>query len=112
MQVSSRVQGSRSLGTAVGVVSVLALALFATFAPAAMAAPATASYVVVLEDGVAHPANLAHRHEENRGAEITHIYSVALKGYSANLTPGQLKAIKQDPNVDYVERDGAIQPNS
>lgn len=110
MQVSSRVQGSRSLGAAVGVVSVLALALFAALAPAALAAPATASYVVVLKDDVAHPAYLAHRHERNRGAEITHVYGVAIKGYSAMLTRSELKAIKKDPNVDYVESDGVISP--
>jgi hypothetical protein len=110
MQVSSRVQGSRSLGAALGVVSVLALALLATLAPAAMAAPATASYVVVLKDEVAHPAYLAHRHERNRDAEITHVYGVAIKGYSANLTAGQRKAIEKDPNVKYVESDGVIRP--
>lgn len=110
MQVSSRSQGSLSLGASVGVISVLALALLATLAPAAMASPATASYVVVLKDDVAHPAYLAHRHEENRGAEVGHIYGVALKGYSADLTSGQLKAIKKDPNVDYVESDGVIRP--
>ena len=110
MQVSSRSQGSRSLGAALCAASVLALALFATLAPAAMAAPATASYVVVLKDDVAHPAHLAHRHEANRGAEITHIYGVAIKGYSADLTPGQLKAIRKDPNVKYAEIDGVIRP--
>jgi len=81
------------------------------FAPAALAAPpATKPYIVVLEDDVAHPANVAHRHEGNRDIDVGHIYGVAIKGYSADLTPGQLKAIEQDPNVDYVERDGVIHP--
>jgi hypothetical protein len=79
----------------------------------ASAAPsATSPYIVVLKDGVAHPANVARRHEANRGAQVSHIYGVAIKGYSAELTPGALKAIRQDPNVDYVERDGAIHPDS
>jgi hypothetical protein len=71
---------------------------------------ASRSYVVVVKDDVAHPANLAHRHEANRGAEVTHVYGVALKGYSAELTPGQVKAIEKDPNVRYVESDGVISP--
>jgi hypothetical protein len=85
-------------------------ALMCLLAPLAFAGPAEESYIVVLKDDVAHPANLAHRHEANRGAEITHIYGVAIKGYSAELTSRQLKAIKKDPNVDYVESDGVIRP--
>lgn len=108
MKVSSRFQGSCSLRASLGVISMLAL--FATLAPAAIAAPATASYVVVLKDDVAHPAYLAHRHERNRGAEITHVYGVAIKGYSAELTSGQVKAVEKDPNVKYVESDGVIRP--
>jgi Subtilase family/Peptidase inhibitor I9 len=84
----------------------LALFVLAAFgAPTVTAAAPAKSYIVVLNDDVAHPANLAHRHEENRGADIGHIYGVAIKGYSAELTPGELHAIRQDPNVDYVERD-------
>jgi subtilisin family serine protease len=66
------------------------------------------SYIVVLKDDMAHPANVAQRHEENRGADIDHIYAAAIKGYSAELTPSELKAIEQDPSVDYVEPDGTM----
>jgi len=62
-------------------------------------------YIVVLQDDVAHPANVAHRHEANRGAELGHIYDVAIKGYAAELTPAELDAVRKDPNVAYVERD-------
>ena len=34
------------------------------------------------------------------------------RGYSAELAPNELKAIKQDPAVDYVERDGMMQADS
>jgi len=113
MQVSSRFQDSPSPGASLGVISLLllALAMLAVLAPATHAAPASEPYIVVLKDDVAHPANVAHRHEDNRGAEVGHIYGVAIKGYSADLTPGELAAIKRDPNVDHVERDGVIQPD-
>jgi subtilisin family serine protease len=87
--------------------SFVALALLAA-APASAESPDADPYIVVLEDDIAHPANVAHRHEENRGAKLGHIYGTAIKGYSAELTPGELKAIKQDPNVNYVEYDWPI----
>jgi len=94
----------------------LALALLAALCTGISTAgalePKADPYIVVLNDDVAHPANVAQRHEENRGAEIGHIYRSAIRGYSAELTPGELKAIKQDPNVDYVERDGTLKLDS
>ena len=85
------------------------LVLLATVAVSATSAatPAT-SYIVVLKDDVAHPANLAHRHEDNRGAEVEHVYRSAIRGYSAELEASELHAINQDPNVDYVEPDRVI----
>lgn len=99
-----------SVGAVLGATLLLCLTAMLAAAPAAFSAPERASYIVVLKDDVAHPANVAHRHEENRGARISHVYGVALKGYSADLAPGAVKAIKKDPNVDYVEGDGVIRP--
>jgi hypothetical protein len=95
-----------------GTTLLLCLTAMLAVAPAALSAPSSDPYVVVLRDDVAHPANVAHRHEENRGARVGHIYGVAIKGYSAGLTRGQVAAIRQDPNVDYVERDGPVHPDS
>jgi subtilisin len=92
-----------------------ALLLAMTLVAAAPAATSTATsdeYIVVLKDDVAHPANVAHRHEENRGADIGYIYGAAIKGYSAELTSDELSAIKQDPNVDYVQRNGLVHATS
>ena len=111
MQVSRRSHSiSFSARATLGALLLLSLTAMLATAPAALSAPSRASYVVVLKDDVAHPAYLAHRHERNRGAEITHVYGVAIKGYSAMLTRNELKAIKKDPNVDYAESDGVIQP--
>jgi hypothetical protein len=112
MQISSRFMGSSTRAATAAAFSLLILAISLLWAGAALATSASKSYIVVLKDGVAHPANVAHRHEDNRGAKIGHIYGVAIKGYSAELTPGELEAIEQDPSVDYVERDGVIRPAS
>ena len=93
-----------------GTLLATALALCLAALPAAAPAAPSNPYIVVLKDDVAHPANVARRHEDNRGAAVGHIYGTAIKGYSADLTPGELKAIRQDPNVDYVEADGVIEP--
>jgi subtilisin family serine protease len=114
MQVSSRFRtDAYSSGLAVG--AILFFCVVATLiatAPKALAAPASDQYIVVLKEHVAHSANVAHRHEENRGAELGHIYGDSIEGYSAELTLSELKAIKQDPNVDYVERDSVLHADS
>jgi subtilisin family serine protease len=66
------------------------------------------SYIVVLNDDVAHPAVVAQRQEENRGAEVEHIYRSAIEGYSAEIAPSEVKAIEQDPAVDYVEPNATL----
>ena len=81
-------------------------------ASAAGADSSAAPYIVVLKDDVAHPANVAHRHENNRGANLGHIYRAGVEGYSAELSAGALNAIKQDPNVDYVVPDGIVHLDS
>jgi hypothetical protein len=98
-----------SSGASIGIALLLSVtAMLVTSVPTARSAAMSDPYIVVLKDDVAHPANVAHRHEENRGADIGYIYGAAIKGYSAELTPGELKAIQQDPNVDYVERNGTV----
>jgi subtilisin family serine protease len=112
MQVSSRSSWSEFSLLSLGVFVVSALAALVAFVPAAGASPDADSYIVVLKDDVAHPANVAHRHEDNRGAEVGHIYGAAIEGYSAELTASELKAIRQDPNVDYVAPGGEMHLDS
>lgn len=61
--------------------------------------PTTASeYIVVLRDG-ANPTTVSERHRTADKAVITHIYGAALNGFSADLTPAALAAVKADPAV-------------
>jgi subtilisin family serine protease len=90
---------------------VLAATATASAGGAAVAAPASlagsASYIVVLADGVAaHPSLVAEQHRRSHGAQVSQTYSTALRGYAARLTTAGLGAVVRDPRVAYVQRDG------
>ena len=98
------------------VVAVLLAAVTAS-APVAAAAPARiassddggspASYIVVLRhSGPARVAD-AQAHAARFDVQARHVYGHALSGYSAELTPADVAALRDDPDVAYVERDGA-----
>lgn len=82
--------------------ALLAVAALAATAVVAPASAATSSYIVVLKDGVVSSFSGA----------VEHTYSSVLNGFSARLTSAQLKALKADPNVSSVERDGIVHANS
>jgi subtilisin family serine protease len=88
---------------------VLALPAAQAEAPADPESQEPRKYIVVLEDSVEHPANVADRHAENRGTDVDHVYSTALKGYAAVATPAEAALIRRDPNVETVVRDAPFE---
>jgi subtilisin family serine protease len=64
------------------------------------------SYIVVLKDGSSSTSAEA-RQTRSRGGTVTREYSV-IRGYSARLTTAELRAVRQDPNVAYVEQDQVV----
>src|SRR5688572_24252750 len=58
------------------------------------------SYVVVLKEG-ANPTSVA----AVAGIRPNYVYTAALNGFAAELNQGQLTALRNNPNVDYVEPD-------
>lgn len=65
-------------------------------------------YVVVLQDQAdaeAAAAELSRRH----GLALMHVYRRALKGFSALIPPGRLKALGADPRVRAVGQDRTVQ---
>jgi Peptidase inhibitor I9 len=74
--------------------------------PCAAAAPSgrAGSYVVVLKD-TASPTTLARAHASRYGAKVDHVYSHALRGYSATVPVDRVAALKADPNVAAVTPD-------
>ncbi|MFF1875565.1 protease inhibitor I9 family protein, partial [Kitasatospora herbaricolor] len=67
--------------------------------PAAAQEPG-ARYLVVLDNAAAtDPAALAHG---TAGTRLRSVYRSALSGFSADLTPGAVRALRADPAVKYV----------
>ncbi|GIH03505.1 hypothetical protein Rhe02_15720 [Rhizocola hellebori] len=95
-------------------VAVLALLTTAGAAAPAHAAPSLAPlrdpgpgfpdrYVVVLRDGFSGQA--AEQAALTNGGQIHLRYSVALKGFAANLNATALAAVRSEPSVAYVQQD-------
>ncbi len=99
------------------------LLLTATAVAAATTLPASASlltpatdvvdaltdrYIVTLEDDVATTPTEAARRAEARGAEVSYVYSSALRGYAASLPQALLSVLLADPDVAAVEPDREV----
>jgi subtilisin family serine protease len=81
-------------------------AVIVSSASAASQAPSTNSYIVTFTDDVADPGAIAAEHARDHQAEVSFVYSHALKGYAATVTDRGLSAIARDRRVANVERDG------
>jgi subtilisin family serine protease len=61
------------------------------------------SYIVVLKDD-ANPGDVV----ASSNLKAKHVYRAALKGFAADLTPGQLNALRRHAAVDYIEEDQTV----
>ncbi|HEX7307674.1 S8 family peptidase, partial [Lentzea sp.] len=82
--------------------ALLAVAALGAAVVVAPASAATSSYIVVLEDGAV----------SSFGGAVEHRYTSVFNGFSAKLTSSQVRALKADPAVSHVERDGIVHANS
>lgn len=96
-----RIAGALAFG--IGVVGAL---LLAGAASADETAPGR--YIVVLEDSVDHPGQVADRHQAAYGAEAQGIYRDALSGYVADVPAGELAQLRADPKVEFVVQDRVV----
>jgi subtilisin len=71
-------------------------------------AAATGRYIVVLNDSVSVPGEVAAEHARTTGARVRRVYRSALKGYSATLSADRLAALRADPRVAYVAVDRPV----
>jgi subtilisin family serine protease len=67
------------------------------------------SYVVVFKREVADAPGLAWRLVGANGGTLRFTYSSALKGFAADLPDRAAAALRQNPNVSYVEPDGTVE---
>lgn len=99
-------------------VAVLALAL--ALAPAASAAKRPApdanvvpgQYVVVYKGSAASVGTKTDEREAKLGFKSKFRYRHALKGFAGKLSPGQVRALEDDPEVDYVVPDRRVHATS
>ena len=50
--------------------------------------------------------------EKKHGSVFDHVYSKAIKGFSARLSPDALAALRKNPKVAYVEKDQVVTTNT
>jgi subtilisin len=88
-----------------------ALVLGSGLAAAAPTAPSGAGdatgYIVVLDDDV-DAATVAAAHADRLGLDLGHVYSSALRGYSATMTPTVASLVAGLPAVESVQRDTPV----
>jgi subtilisin family serine protease len=66
-------------------------------------------YIVIFEDSVEQPGNLAEVQVEQKDGELGFIYRYGIKGYSAELSRADVEALREDPRVKYVAPDRKIE---
>lgn len=62
-------------------------------------------YIVVLEDSIDRPGEVAQAQTADRGGRIGFVYRSAFKGYSAVLSKEAVEALRNDPRVRFVTPD-------
>lgn len=82
--------------------------LAASLLPAATAQAGPARYIVVLKDSVSDPGSVASEHSRDHGAQVSHVYRFALKGYAAAMSSTAVERIRADGRVAYVSADGEV----
>jgi subtilisin family serine protease len=66
------------------------------------------SYIVVLEEDVDQPSQVASGIEQRQDVEVGSVYSSALEGFSAEIPEKDLAAVRANPQVAYIERDRRV----
>jgi subtilisin len=90
------------------VVAAIAAVLAALGVAAGARGVPSGRYIVVLQDSVASPAAVAHAQAEAQHAQVGFVYSAAIKGYSATLSPAAVRALRTDPRVAAVVVDREV----
>lgn len=66
-------------------------------------------FIVVLKDNTEKPQDVANEMARAHGLSVDHVYTTALKGFSATIPQARLDTVKADPNVQFVSEDKVIE---
>lgn len=66
-------------------------------------------WIVVLRDNAPSGAAVADEHRRRHGAEVSHVYESALKGYAARIERARVGEIRSDPRVSFVHEDRVVE---
>ncbi len=86
------------------VTTLLAAGVAFTQAPEEDADP----YIVVLKDSVDQPSQVAQGIEQRQDVDVGFVYSNALEGFSAEIPDDSVDEVRNNPQVDFVERDKIV----
>ena len=97
------------MGRRLAISLVVIASLAALLYPSGASARGAGSYIVVLEESVSNPRAVAAEHSGRFGAQVSHVYRHALKGYAATLSSARLAALRADSRVAFISEDRAVQ---
>lgn len=66
-------------------------------------------FIVVLKDAVGNPQDVANEMAKTHGLSVEHVYSTAIKGFSATIPQARLNKIKGDARVQFVSEDKTVE---
>jgi subtilisin len=84
-----------------------ATAVTAEAAPSSSGLSTAAPYIVVLDNG-ADARSVATAQASRFGFDLGHVYTSALQGYSATMSPAVAAALEATPGVRWVQHDRAV----
>ena len=67
------------------------------------------AFIVVLKDSVENPQDVANEMVRTHGLSVEHVYTTALKGYSATIPQAKLDKVKGDSRVQFVSEDRVVE---
>lgn len=74
--------------------------------------PIQGQYIIVFKSGVDNPSAQASQLVQAAGGKLGHVYTKALKGFSASLPAAAIEGIRRNPNVEFVEQDQTVSLNA